>query len=583
MTTPSTLLWWRMGLLLVSLLLSGTVALAQHIGIGTNAPTQTLDVNGNLRVRSLSNPGSNGRLLSVLPDGTLTAGERLGTLSGLGASSQLLPSPVLSPIPLGNNTFYADEATDGRYLYILGDNEVRVYDMATPTQPTLAAQPTALRPNAGGIRLAVANGYAYVVNGTDMMDVYQLTTPTTFTFRRTIVNRPAGASATAYMDMTVSGNYLYYVGNFPGLSPTVKLLTYDLTDPANPALLNMLDVPNSRGEIRPVHLAADERTNTLYAHIGGYPYSLYQMAAPGVPTTLRTTGSSSSTSPRLLLKMSILGGTLYQINVDAQQLHILDVSNSPASPQDIVTIPTPARVYGIDIIGRYAYLFSQSSSGYAIYAVQVGAPSVLAFDPNGNISTQSAVLPTISDNLGNHTAVQNLNLASYQLVGNGGGSGLSISSSGQVGIGTTTPAATLDVNGATRATNLTATDAVQAGTVLASTNVQTFAVLTPATGNHNMLVQAYGSIGSAGNAYGSTDNYSVNHTPGSNTYRIRFTPASGLGSTTLSAAVVNLTLYGTNPGFATYTATESGSIDVTTTNANGQAAERGFSFTVYLP
>ncbi|MBW3127400.1 hypothetical protein [Hymenobacter profundi] len=582
MTTPSTLLWWRMGLLLVSLLLSGTAALAQHIGIGTNAPTQTLDVNGNLRVRGLSNPGRNGRLLSVKPDGTLTVGDTLGRLSGLGASSQLLPAPVLSPIPLGNNTYYTDEAADDRYLYLLGNKEVRVYDMARPTQPTLAGPPSAIVPNRGK-RLVVANGYAYVFNFTDTLDVYQLTTPTTFAFRRTVINRPPGASRTAYMDVAVSGNYLYYVGYFPGLSPTIKLLTYDLTDPANPTLLNMLDVPNSQGEVRPVQLAADEQTNTLYAHIGGYPYSLYQMAAPGNPTSLRTTGPLSVTSPRLVEKMGALGGMLYQINIDHVHLHILNVSGSPAAPQDLVSIPIPTRVYDVDIIGRYAYLSGSTSGGYSVYAVQIAAPSVLAFDPSGNISTQSAVLPTNSDNLGNHTAVQNLNLASYQLVGNGGGSGLSISSSGQVGIGTTTPAATLDVNGATRATNLTATDAIQAATVLASTNVQTFAVLTPATGSHNLLVQAYGSIGSAGNAYGSTDNYSVNHTPGSNTYRIRFTPASGLGTTVLSAAVVNLTLYGANPGFATYTATESGSIDVTTTNANGQAAERGFSFTVYLP
>jgi hypothetical protein len=43
------------------------------------------------------------------------------------------------------------------------------------------------------------------------------------------------------------------------------------------------------------------------------------------------------------------------------------------------------------------------------------------------------------DNLGNHTATQNLNLATYQLVGNGGAQGLSISSAGRVGIGISSP------------------------------------------------------------------------------------------------------------------------------------------------
>lgn len=43
------------------------------------------------------------------------------------------------------------------------------------------------------------------------------------------------------------------------------------------------------------------------------------------------------------------------------------------------------------------------------------------------------------DNLGNHTATQNLNLGTYQLVGNGGSQGLSINSSGWVGISTAAP------------------------------------------------------------------------------------------------------------------------------------------------
>ena len=56
------------------------------------------------------------------------------------------------------------------------------------------------------------------------------------------------------------------------------------------------------------------------------------------------------------------------------------------------------------------------------------------------------------DNLGNHTATQNLNLAANQLVGNGGSTGLVISSSGSVGIGTTSaPVAKLTVQPATDA------------------------------------------------------------------------------------------------------------------------------------
>src|SRR6476469_4865557 len=54
---------------------------------------------------------------------------------------------------------------------------------------------------------------------------------------------------------------------------------------------------------------------------------------------------------------------------------------------------------------------------------------------------------TAGDNLGNHTATQNLNLGANQLVGNGGSAGIGIGSTGNVGIGTTAPAATLHVGG----------------------------------------------------------------------------------------------------------------------------------------
>ncbi len=64
----------------------------------------------------------------------------------------------------------------------------------------------------------------------------------------------------------------------------------------------------------------------------------------------------------------------------------------------------------------------------------------------------TVTLPSGADNLGNHTATQNLNLADKLLVGNGGSAGLAISSAGSVGIGATPPAssAQLDVASTTK-------------------------------------------------------------------------------------------------------------------------------------
>jgi len=70
---------------------------------------------------------------------------------------------------------------------------------------------------------------------------------------------------------------------------------------------------------------------------------------------------------------------------------------------------------------------------------------VVTADASGNLSTTTTA--SLADNLGNHTATQNLQLGTNKLVGNGGSSGLAISSTGNVGIGTTSPGARLEIQG----------------------------------------------------------------------------------------------------------------------------------------
>lgn len=85
-------------------------------------------------------------------------------------------------------------------------------------------------------------------------------------------------------------------------------------------------------------------------------------------------------------------------------------------------------------------------------SVSTNGPSASA--SNWKISLMSTGISNISgaDNMGNHTATQNLNLGSYQLVGNGGSTGLSISNTGNLGVGTSTPAASsvLDLTSTTK-------------------------------------------------------------------------------------------------------------------------------------
>lgn len=60
-----------------------------------------------------------------------------------------------------------------------------------------------------------------------------------------------------------------------------------------------------------------------------------------------------------------------------------------------------------------------------------GAGKVLTSDASGNATWQTVT----GDNLGNHTATQNINLGTHKLVGNGGSEGIAIDSSGNVRLG----------------------------------------------------------------------------------------------------------------------------------------------------
>lgn len=65
-----------------------------------------------------------------------------------------------------------------------------------------------------------------------------------------------------------------------------------------------------------------------------------------------------------------------------------------------------------------------------------------------NISGGNSVkLSDLQDDLGDHTATKNIDIAQYQIVGNGGISGIAVANNGNVGIGVTLPETKLDVNG----------------------------------------------------------------------------------------------------------------------------------------
>ena len=101
-----------------------------------------------------------------------------------------------------------------------------------------------------------------------------------------------------------------------------------------------------------------------------------------------------------------------------------------------VGIGTSSPTATLDVQGSSSTVKLGGLAGTGTRVVTAAANGTL-----GSVTTAS-----LGDNLGNHTATQALNLGTNALVGNGGSTGLTVSSGGQVGIGTTATEA-LDVNG----------------------------------------------------------------------------------------------------------------------------------------
>ena len=80
---------------------------------------------------------------------------------------------------------------------------------------------------------------------------------------------------------------------------------------------------------------------------------------------------------------------------------------------------------------------------------------VVTVDNNGELSTTS--FSTLQDNLGNHTASQNLNLNGYRIINTGNNGGIFINANNNVGIGTLNPIHELSVNGTIQAKELIVT------------------------------------------------------------------------------------------------------------------------------
>ena len=420
------------GLLLAAALLGLTAPAARaqsNVGIGTNAPTQTLDVNGSLRVRGLSGPDQ--RLPIVQPDGTLGVSQPISPVTTLAAPLNLGNVAVTSP---------TGAAISGNYLYVThtAPNELLVFDISNPTLPVAVPTGTV----AGGSALdllTVHNGYVYVCDlGTSNVRVYSLLpgttpagSPTAPAFLGTIA---AGANPDG---VTVVGNYLY-VANYNADNVQVFNLSGPGGSPTNPPSLGTFATQDGPADLKP---SPDGR----YLYVAAYNASRLQVfdlqASATAPTLVNTLAPGANPNA-----LAVANNLLYLTNAGSNTLYLYGLT-TPGAPSFQSSTPTGGNPYGFDVKGNYAYLTNTSSN--QVRVLQLTQSNSLGFDSSGELT--SVPNSALGDNLGNGVATSNVNLNGNYLVGGTlstpGSTGIGIDAAGRVGVGTLAPTQQLDVRG----------------------------------------------------------------------------------------------------------------------------------------
>ena len=399
----------RSGTALLLWLLLLAAAQAQNVGIGTTVPTQTLDVNGSLRIRGLSGTGV--RLPQLLPDGTLgVSGPVPATITP--AQPSPLGSVVTGRSPSGL-------AVAGAYAYVCNqtDNTIQVFSLANPAQPVSVGTVPC---NGAAVGLCAAGGYLYMGSSTAAnFQIFSLTTPALPVAVATIA-MPSATSGVAVQGSTM------YVSS----SVATSLLVFDISNPTAPVSL---------GSVATLAGPAQAGIGGGYLYLPCFQAGLVQvfdLAAPAAPVSVGTVPAGGGTNGA-----AALGNALYVANETANTLQTYSLS-APAAPVSLGTQGVGGLPYAVAAQGNYVYVTNVLAG--TLQVLQIAVPTVVGFNAGGVLTSLPAT--SLGDNLGSHTATQTLALNGNWLANQPGATtGLRLDNAGQVGIGLFGQQANLEV------------------------------------------------------------------------------------------------------------------------------------------
>lgn len=343
--------------LLPALLTFGTLAAqAQNVGINTPIPTQTLDVNGSLRIRGLNGTGT--RLPVVQPDGTLgmNAPVYITPTTAVAARSATVSTNMAStPItPLG-------VAVSGTTAYVIGYNSnnssnptLQVYDASNPASPVLKGS---VGTGSNPVGVAVSGTTVYIVTGGSTLQVYDASNPASPVLKGSV--SVSSVPGTSPVGVAVSGTLAYVVINGSNIFQVI-----DVSNPANPVL------KGSAGTVgQPFAVAVSGTTAyvTGYGATSTYALQVFDASNPASPVL-----KGSASTDNLPLGVTVSGTTAYVVNYSSNTLQTFNVSN-PASPLLLGSASTGSSPYSVALSGTLAYVANYNSN--TLQVVDVSNPA----------------------------------------------------------------------------------------------------------------------------------------------------------------------------------------------------------------
>lgn len=493
--------------LAVGLLASSLQAVAQstgNVGVGTPTPTQTLDVNGTLRVRALTGPAN--RLPLVKADGTLGVNDALpdalaametptqitgavGTTSG--PQAIVVASGTAYIVSEGSNKMQVFDVRDLRAPLLLStvstaanpgglavsgtlavvthqtSTALQVFDVSVPTAPVVRSTIT-LAANSYVHNVSLIGTTAYVQENGGLLKIFDLTTPTAPVL--------LGSVSTGGRGLTVSGGVAYVIGT----ANTLRL--YDVTTPSAPALLGSVATNPSSFDVKVVGGRA-----YVAQQLGPGQMQIFDVTTPSAPTLLGT-----ATTPGIFRGVAVRGTLAFVACTGGEVLQVFDVAN-PSAPLLLSSIATGGPTRYVDVDESAAYVVNQGSGGgLKVVALRSSARPVVV-NPDGSLASVPPPAAPLSslDVVLNGTTAQ---AASFNVSGTGrvggaltAGAGLTVTGAlaangGATVTGGATVSGALTANNAATVTGLLTANggATVAGTLRQTSGLQVLSVASAA-------------------------------------------------------------------------------------------------------